>query len=71
MILPPLVFLDFFFQSAIFQAEGIRVFELNIEIVRSLRGVDEIFRRKCFTFFAVTGVVVAAIVAYFVYGRSA
>jgi hypothetical protein len=47
------------------------VFELNIEIVRSIRGVDEIFRRKCFTFFAVTGVVVAAIVAYFVYGRSA
>ena len=53
------------------QAEGVKVFELNIEIIRSIRGIDEMFRRRLFTFFAVSGVVVAAFIAYVVFGRSA
>ena len=55
-----------------FQAEGINVFQLNIEIIRSIRGIDEIFRRKFLTFFTVSSVAVnAAIMAYVVLGRSA
>ena len=55
-----------------FQAEGINVFQLNIEIIQSIRGIDEIFRRKFLTFFTVSSVaVIAAIMAYVVLGRSA
>jgi hypothetical protein len=50
----------------------VNVFELNIEIIRCIRGVDELFRRKVFTFVSATvAAVAAAAIALFVYARSA
>jgi hypothetical protein len=45
------------------------VFQLNIEIIRSISGVDQIFRRKIFTFLSISAVVTAAVV-YLVFGRT-
>lgn len=50
-------------------AEGEKVFQLNIEIIRSISGVDEIFRRKMLIFFSISAVV-TAIILYLVFGRS-
>jgi hypothetical protein len=52
-----------------FQDEGVQVFQLNIEIIRSISGVDQIFRRKIFTFLSISAVVTAAVV-YLVFGRT-
>jgi hypothetical protein len=52
-----------------FQDEGVQVFQLNIEIIRSISGVDQIFRRKMITFLSISAVVTAAVV-YLVFGRT-
>lgn len=49
--------------------EGVKVFQLNIEIIRSIEGIDEIFWRKMIWWAAIAAIIIA-VVGFIFFGRS-